>query len=164
VLDQFVFGYYGATALEAAACGRPVVMRIRPEHYAPLYEGDVAPVVNVTDPDGLVPALLGLIEHPDRREALGREHRDWLVRTHGRARTVPLMLALLRLAADEVSLPKELVSPLEDPLSEEELDYHRACRPPDPNNPPAAPPPRGLRRLGGRCRRAAFRLFGRKAA
>ena len=27
LLDQFVVGYYGATALEAAACGTPVIMR-----------------------------------------------------------------------------------------------------------------------------------------
>jgi glycosyltransferase involved in cell wall biosynthesis len=58
-LDQFVFGYYGATGLEAAACGKPLVMRLRDAHYEPLYQGDVAPVENVRQPEELVPALLG---------------------------------------------------------------------------------------------------------
>src|SRR2546421_12402448 len=55
VLDQLVYGYYGATGLEALSVGKPVVMRIRTDHYGPLYGGDVAPVVNC--PNGSAVAM-----------------------------------------------------------------------------------------------------------
>lgn len=127
VLDQFVFGYYGATGLEAAACGKPVVMRIREEHYRPLYAGDVAPVCNVTDPRRLAKTLLDLVDDPEARADYGGAMREWLVRTHGRRRTVPIMMALLRLAADHVPLDGLAPSPLTDPLTTEEIIYHEDC-------------------------------------
>lgn len=126
VLDQMVLGYCGATALEAAAVGRPVVMRLRTEHYDPLYRGDVAPVVPVT-PAELGEALTALVRDREGREDRGRAMRAWLVRNHGAQRAVPRMLALLRLAADRVPLPHDLVSPLLDPLGEAERRYHAAC-------------------------------------
>ena len=42
VLDHFVYGYYGTTALEAAGIGKPVVMKLRADQDAALYRGDVA--------------------------------------------------------------------------------------------------------------------------
>jgi glycosyltransferase involved in cell wall biosynthesis len=128
VLDQLHMGYYGTTALEAAAVGRPVVMKIRREQYEPLYGGDVAPVLDVGAPDELRGALLRLIDDRGHREETGRSLREWLVRTHGARRTVPLMLALLRLAADRVPLPPGLDDPLRDPESDAELEYHARCR------------------------------------
>ena len=128
VLDQLVYGYYGATALEAAAVGKPVVMRLRPEHYAPLYQGDVAPVVNADSPGAVGDALITLIEDGNLRARKGREMREWLVRNHGEERTIPLLLALLRVAADQAPLPEDLVSPLLDPESKGETDYHASCR------------------------------------
>jgi hypothetical protein len=72
--------------------------------------------------------LLSLIDNPDYREEKGRRMRAWLVRNHGEARTTPLMLALLRLTADNVALPRDLVSPLQRALQPEEIDYHAGCQ------------------------------------
>lgn len=127
VLDQFVYGYYGATALEAASIGKPVVMHIRSEQYAPLYAGDVAPVSNASTLDEIRHALTALLDDEGLRRQQGEAMRAWVVRNHGEQKTVPLMLALLCLAADQVPLPPELVNPLRDPLSEEEVAYHQAC-------------------------------------
>ena len=132
VLDQFVYGYYGATALEAAAIGKPVVMKIRAEHYAPLYTNDVAPVINVSVPEEIREALLTLVDDVALRGMKGSEMRDWVVRTHGEEKTVPLMLALLQLAANRIPLPGDLVNPLCDPLSEAEIAYHTSCLIPAP--------------------------------
>jgi glycosyltransferase involved in cell wall biosynthesis len=134
VLDQFVYGYYGATGLEAAAVGKPLVMHIRENHYGPFYEGDVAPVDNVTDPAALRDALLHLVDQPGLRQDKGRRMREWLVRNHGAQRTIPILLALLRLTADHVALPPDLISPLRDPLTDAEDAYHATCLRPRPTN------------------------------
>lgn len=128
VLDQFVYGYYGATALEAASIGKPVIMKLRTEQYAPLYNDDVAPVLNASTPAEIRECLLGLIDSPQRRQEMGGKLREWLVRNHGEQKTVPLMLALLQLAADGVKLPSDLNDPLKAPLSDEERRYHTQCQ------------------------------------
>ena len=128
VLDQFVYGYYGSTGLEAAAIGKPVIIKLRTEHYRPLYSGDVAPMINASTPTEVSQALLTLVDNPDLRKQKGVEVREWLVRNHGEDKTVPLMLALLRLTADRVPLPQDLVNPLWDDLSEEEEVYHATCK------------------------------------
>jgi glycosyltransferase involved in cell wall biosynthesis len=128
VLDQFVSGYFAATSLEAAAIGKPVIMKLRTGHYAPQYQGSVPPVLNAGSPVEVVQHLIALAGHPQGRIQLGAEMRNWLVRFHGHERTVPLMLALLRLAADQVPLPADFVNPLTDPETEEERQYHAACR------------------------------------
>ena len=61
------------------------------------------------------------------RKQKGDAMRDWVVRNHGEQKTVPLMLALLRFAADRVSLPHDLVNPLSSPLTTEEIAYHQSC-------------------------------------
>ena len=127
VLDHFVYGYYGSTALEAAAIEKPVVMKIREEHYAPLYAGDVAPVENASTPEEVARAVDRLATDAEYRAAQGRRMREWVVRNHGEERTVPLMLALLGLTADRTPLPRDLVNPLLDEESEEERAYHEAC-------------------------------------
>jgi glycosyltransferase involved in cell wall biosynthesis len=127
VLDSFAFGYYGVTALEAASIGKPVIMKLRMEHYAPLYRDDVMPVFNAATPDEIVAALLLLCDDNALRLRIGNKMRQWLVRTHGEKRTVPLMLALLRLAANRVPLPDDLIHPLLDLETEEEKEYHESC-------------------------------------
>ncbi len=127
ILDQLVYGYYGATALEAAAIGKPVVMHLRAEHYAPLYAGEVMPALVVRDHADLRRALLQLAGESSRRDAHGVAMRSWLVRHHGTQRTMPLLTDLLRLAADRVPLPTDLVNPLASPLNEDEIAYHASC-------------------------------------
>lgn len=132
VLDQFVYGYFGATALEAASIGKPVVMKMRSEQYGPLYAGDLAPIDNADGAQAMRAALLKLIDNADYRKRQGESMRAWLVRNHGEEKTVPLMLALLRVAADGVALPSEAAHPLSAPLSPAESAYHDACLHPTP--------------------------------
>ena len=129
ILDQLVLGYYGATALEAAAVGKPIVMYLRDEHYRAAYNGDVMPVMNVRTPSEVGQAILALAASKELRERKGSEMRNWLMRTHGEEKSVPLMLSLLRLTADRISLPDELLkmNPLLDPINEEEIAYHNSC-------------------------------------
>lgn len=127
VLDQFVYGYFGATALEAAAVGKPVVMKQRAEQYAPLYAGDLAPIDPADTLRQIEETLLGLIDCAERRQRRGDDMRAWLVRHHGAARTGPLMTSLLRLAADEVAIPPAGDNPLRRRLSSAERAYHQRC-------------------------------------
>jgi glycosyltransferase involved in cell wall biosynthesis len=127
VLDQFVYGYYGATALEAAAIGKPVVMKLRHEQYAPLYRGDVMPALHAATPVAMGQALLTLVENRNFRLQRGLEIRRWLVRNHGEEKTLPLLLALLRMTADHAPLPEEPVNPLRTEVTEAEQAYHRTC-------------------------------------
>lgn len=138
VVDQFVFGYYGATALEAAAAAKPVLMHLRDEHYRPLYSGDVAPVENVSSPHELAARASHLICDAQARAAAGAAMRGWVVRTHGRATTVPLLTSLLRLTASAVPLPEDLRSPLLASLSPEEGEYHAARLEPEESTTSAA--------------------------
>ncbi|CAN1209705.1 Glycosyl transferase group 1 [Tumidithrix helvetica PCC 7403] len=128
VLDQFVYGYYGATGLEAASVGKPILIKLRKEQYTPLYAGDVAPMINVSEPHEIFEALLRLVDSSELRLQLGKDIRAWLVRNHGETKTMPLLLGLLRLAADNVSLPKDLVNPLFQDLSLQEESYYAASR------------------------------------
>lgn len=124
IIDQFVMGYFGATALEAAACGKPVVMRMRDEQYGPLYRGDVAPVCNAGSVMEICAAVERLALDADTRGRLGQAMRAWLVRNHGRDRTMPLLLAMLRMAAEGVVGGPWIANPLLDPISPEERAYH----------------------------------------
>jgi len=128
VIDQFVYGYYGATALEAAAVGKPVVMRIRPEHYAPLYAGDVAPVCNAATPAEVAKAVTLLADQPELLAGHGQRMREWLVRNHGKEVAGRRLLAVLRLTADRAGMSPGLDNPLLDVESEAEVRYHNACR------------------------------------
>lgn len=127
VIDHFVYGYYGTTMLEAASIGKPVIMKIRKEHYLPLYNGDVAPVINVNEPKDLYSSLLLLIENKDLRQELGIKMRKWLVRNHGEDKMMPLMLAILNLTANRIPLPQDLKNPLLDEETKEEKKYHESC-------------------------------------
>ena len=129
VLDTFVYGYYGATALEAASIGKPVIMKLREEHYAPLYNGDIMPVENVSTPERLADTLTHLAGDEKYRKEKGVAMREWLLRNHGQERTTKLMLALLRLTAKQTPLPNKIAdkNPLLLNLTDEEIVYHKSC-------------------------------------
>jgi glycosyltransferase involved in cell wall biosynthesis len=131
LLDQFVYGYYGCTALEAAAVAKPVIMKLRSEHYTPLY-GESAPVFNADYPAQVSEALDRLAADPQLRQASGDAMRAWVVRAHGEHTATPRLMALMRLTADGVKLPKDLESPLFAPKSEAERAYHASRLTPDP--------------------------------
>lgn len=126
VLDQLVYGYYGASALEAASVGKPVVMFLRRDQYNPLYKRDSAPVLNVM-PTGVVPMLAEVANKPEALIGIGESMRAWVVKHHGESTTGPLLLALLHLAASGRPLPSDLCNPLKAPITEEEEQYHNSC-------------------------------------
>lgn len=127
VLDQFVYGYYGATGLEAAAVGKPIVMKLRTDHYEPLYAGDVAPLWNAAEPREIVAALAALADSPELCREMGDRTRQWLVRNHGEARTAPILHSLLKLAADRVAVPAAFRTPLAQMETPDEKKYHGSC-------------------------------------
>jgi glycosyltransferase involved in cell wall biosynthesis len=77
VVDQLYFGWYGVTAVEAMATGRPVVAYLRPdlrERYAP-------PVAQA-DPDSIGRVLEEMYSRPDRGLALGERGRRYAIEQH----------------------------------------------------------------------------------
>ncbi len=126
VLDQFVYGYYGATGLEAAAVGKPIVIKLRKNHYEPWYIGDIAPMTSVDTITEISQALFTLIDSQTLREQKGIELRQWLVRNHGEQKLTNLMLAILQITAGQVALPKDLVNPLWEDLAPQEKEYHKS--------------------------------------
>ena len=129
VLDQMVYGYYGATALEAASVGKPIIMKLRLEQYNALQNEDVFPVLNVENQQEMNHAILELSLNNEKCEQLGQLCREWVVRVHGEETTVPLMINLLRLAKDNVKLPQEIqdMNPIKNSLTNEEIAYHKNC-------------------------------------
>ena len=123
VLDQLLMGYYGATALEAASIGKPVIMRLRNEQYSPLYKGDVMPAFNVNSSNEISNAMETLLNNVALRRDQGQKMRAWLLRNHGQERTIPLLLALLGITARRTPLPEGLVNPLRAPLTPAEKRY-----------------------------------------
>ncbi len=122
LIDQFVLGYYGATALEAMACGLPVVMRLEAEQYGALCEGGPPPVLNRDSVDGIAQALDFLAVDEPRRLAIGEAHRRWFLENHSAARWGAAYANLLAAAAMNAPL-KWRASPLRARLSKAERTY-----------------------------------------
>jgi glycosyltransferase involved in cell wall biosynthesis len=79
VADQFIGGAYGYTALEAMACGRPVLTYVRS---ADLVEAaDECPLINTT-PDTLEATLLWCLDNRGRLPAIGAQGAAYVRRWH----------------------------------------------------------------------------------
>ena len=89
VVDQFAIGAYGATMLEALACGTTVLVfldlpgfrRYWPDYREP-------PVVNVRRPGEIADALRAIARRSLDTTSLGSEGRRWVLEEHGPAQTV----------------------------------------------------------------------------
>ena len=85
-LDMLTYGWVGAMAREAMMLGKPVVAYLRPEwmdsmrREIPEY-ADELPVVNAT-PETIESVLRDLIEHPEKRRAIGQRSREFAVKWH----------------------------------------------------------------------------------
>jgi glycosyltransferase involved in cell wall biosynthesis len=78
VVDQLFMGWYGMVAVEAMACGKPVMCYIRPEFESRLRG---CPIVRTTI-ESLEDRLAALLESTDRRRTFGGEGRSYAKREH----------------------------------------------------------------------------------
>ena len=87
-------GWFGLAALEGASCGKPVLNFLEADVMESEYPGG-HPFVQTADEDQVCGAVTALAD-PDRREAIGRASREWVLEHHDRsvvARRCESMLA-----------------------------------------------------------------------
>ena len=92
-------GWFGLAALEGASCGKPVLNFLEADVMESEYPGG-HPFVQTADEDQVCGAVTALAD-PDRREAIGRASREWVLEHHDRsvvARRCESMLTALGLA------------------------------------------------------------------
>lgn len=123
LLDQFKIGYYGATALEAAACGLPVIIRLETAQYVEFCEASAPPFLNAATVSQVADALEVLAADPARRIRYAAEHRDWFLKNQSGERWAADYEAVLGALAlgHKFSFEK---SPLTEELSPAERLYH----------------------------------------
>ena len=86
VLDQMALPHFGATAPQALAAGRPVVMSYRPESTAWIVD-EPAPILAAFDPEGVAAAVDTAVD-PDWRRVFEATARDWVNTYHHPRRIV----------------------------------------------------------------------------
>jgi glycosyltransferase involved in cell wall biosynthesis len=123
LLDQFRLGYFGATALEAMACGLPVIMRLERGQYDALCETGAPPVLDAETPEEVRRQLERLISDREWHATTREAHREWFLQNHGSARWSTDYFTLLLLTARKHRFRFDH-SPLHQPLSAEEREYH----------------------------------------
>ena len=101
VLPTWREGFPNAV-LEAAASGLPVITTHTTGARDAVIPGVTGTLIPPGDPVALSEALLSMLQHPERRLAMGQTARQWVVQTFGKRRvlglTVNLYLQLLRRA------------------------------------------------------------------
>lgn len=122
-IDQFTLGYYGAAGMEAMACGLPVIGRIEGEQYESICETGAPPFHNVDSVEGVARVLTQLADDHAAWQTSSKAHRNWFLLNHGAEHWRDAYAAVL--AATAVERPADFSqSPLQRPLSGEEIDYH----------------------------------------
>ncbi|KEZ54437.1 glycosyltransferase family 4 protein [Metabacillus indicus] len=79
IVDQILCGSYGLLSVESMALGKPVVTFVRPDlvHTFP----DTLPIVNA-NPETVHDAVERLLKHPELRETIGRQGRQYAESYH----------------------------------------------------------------------------------
>lgn len=81
VLDQFTLGSWGTSTPEAMCCGKPVLMYYKQEHIMRAFN-ELPPIPNCFTEDDICNSLLYLARNTDARLNLGKQSRDWIIKTH----------------------------------------------------------------------------------
>jgi glycosyltransferase involved in cell wall biosynthesis len=124
-LDQFVMGYYGATALEALSTGVPVVMRLARDQYDALCPTGAPPVLDATTAEEVDQQLQHLAASADTRARVSALSRQWVQLNHGVDVWRDIYVALLNAVAAGALFDFRR-SPLARSLSRAERAYHEA--------------------------------------
>lgn len=123
LIEQFVLGYYGGSALEAMACRTPVIMRLERAQYDAFCPAGAPPTLDAKNADDVAHALHQLASNPVRRLWTRARSRAWFMQAHSAQRwaeTHQLFFAALAAGLR----PSFAGSPLDTPLSAEENAYH----------------------------------------
>jgi glycosyltransferase involved in cell wall biosynthesis len=134
-IEQFILGYYGASGLEAMACGKPVIMRMEREQYEGLIDVGVPPILHAENGGDVERHLQKLYEERALCRQIGEQSREWFIKAQSSQRWFETYRLLLQ--AISAGIPLSFAgSPLLKPLSQEEEEYHAAqlaSAPPFPN-------------------------------
>ena len=123
LLDQFKVGYFGATGLEACACGLPVIIRLEEAQYADFCETGAPPFLNAATTTEVANALEMLATNPERRAQIAADHREWFLKNQSGKRWAADYQAVLGALAMGHKFSFE-ASPLGEELSATERLYH----------------------------------------
>lgn len=124
LLDQFVLGYYGMTALEAMAVGLPVIMRLEKDHYEAFSDAGCPPILNAKNAQEVSDILSVLAKDTDMLREAGEKNREWFMNYSGSAEWADAYVDLLTVIASGHKFNFRH-SPLSAPLSSEEIIYHQ---------------------------------------
>lgn len=92
VVEQLRIGWHGATALEAMACGKPVITYLRPDLIK--YMPDI-PIVSA-NPRTITDVLRKLVKDKKLREELGKKGRVYAVKHHDSQKIAQQMLEIYK--------------------------------------------------------------------
>lgn len=102
VADQFTYGFYGISSLEAMAVGRAVLIHLDTEGMERLGV-ESPPVVSVRSEEKIYEALCRLAEDRSKAHEVGAMARDWVVRHHSWETVVERYIALYKELSSETS-------------------------------------------------------------
>jgi len=117
------------------ACGKPVIMRIEREQYEGLIDVGGPPVLHAENGADVERHLHKVYEDRALCRRIGEQTREWFIKAQSSQRWFETYRLLLEAIAAGIPL-SFAGSPLLQPLSEEEVEYHAAqlaSAPPFPN-------------------------------
>jgi len=123
MIEQFRLGYYGGSALEALACGLPVIMRLERAQYDALNHTGAPPVLEAATADEVASQLAALRRDTSRQAEIRARSRLWFLENHSAARWADPFIKMVAGIARGWHVPDRR-SPLKTPLTAAEQDYH----------------------------------------